>query len=200
MGLLNELGLPAGGAVNINDVAREVAAGGLVPEGVHHAILESVGSIPNAEGRGWKMTFKVVAGPGKDETVEDVVWKPKGDDAKKDKAVANRTLIFAHRLGLVDEKGVEKPGKYGFADCLGAPCFIEVKHEDETYKPKDKDGKEIGVTRVIKKAKLTFEGVLSPDDKKCKDVPKAANLPAASSIGKPAAAGAAPAKDQYADI
>lgn len=196
MGLLNELGFTA--PPSIGDAEKQMSSGGLPPEGVHHAVLEGVGGIPNAEGRGWKMNFKILAGPGKDMVVEDVVWKAKGDDAKKDARVNNRILIYAHRLGLLKklikdgkEVAVEVEGKHEFGDCLGAPCFIEVRHEDEEY---EKNGKK----HTIKKAKLTFEGVLSPDDKKVKDVPKAANLPPAASVGKPA--GAAAKKDDFGDL
>lgn len=196
MGLLNELGMTA--PPSISDAEKQMASGGLPPEGVHHAVLEAVGGIPNADGRGWKMTFKIIAGPGKDMSVEDIVWKAKGDDAKKDARVNNRILIYAHRLGLLKkvndasgkEVAVEVEGKHEFSDCLGAPCFIELKHEDEEY---EKNGKK----HSIKKAKLTFEGVLSPDDKKVKDVPKAGNVPAASSVGRP---GGAAKKDDFGDI
>lgn len=197
MGLMNELGL-APGSVNIDDVQKQMAAGGLVPEGVHHAVLETAGAIPNADGRGWRLTFKVIAGAGDGGTVEEALWKPKGDDEKKDAKTRNRVLMFGHRLGLVkrdkDGKLVEVEGKHDFCDCLGAPCFIEVKHEDEEW---EKDGKK----RSIKKAKLTFEGVLSPDDKRVKDVPKAKNIPVPSAVGQPAGAGAAGAKkDDYSDL
>lgn len=196
MGLLQDLGV-APGTVKADDVEKNMASGGLPPEGVHHAVLE--GAEGPSEGRnGHKLTFKIIAGPGEGTTVEDVLWRPKGADAKKDKAIVNRTLVFGSRLGLLkrDRDGnlAEVEGKYGFGDCLGAACFIEIRHEEEEYQPKDKDGRPHGGLKKIKKAKLTFEGVLSPDDKKCKDVPKgnAAALP----IGKPAG----PPKDTLDDL
>ncbi len=200
MSLLKDLGFDTG-EVDIGDAEKKLASGGLPPEGVHHAILEGAGGIPNADGRGWKLVFKIVAGPGEGATVEEALWRPKGDDESKDKKTRNRVAIFAHRLGLLKkvqkggkEVAVEVEGKNDFCDCLGAACFLDVKHEDEEY---EKDGKK----RTIKKAKLTFEGVLSPDDKRVKDVPKAKNLAAAQAgVGKPAGVGSGKPADSYADL
>lgn len=197
MSLLAELGVNATD-VSLDDVEKSMAGGGLVPEGVHHAVLTSVGGIPNADGRGWKFTFEVIAGPGKGGTIEEALWKPKGSDEKKDAATRNRVLLFGHRLGLLAKvKGAdgkehtqEIAGKHDFCDCLGATCFLEVVHEDEEY---TKDGK----TRHIKKAKLTFNGLLSPDDKRVKDVPKAAGAAASAAVSKAATAAAAKPKDNF---
>lgn len=197
MGLLAELGID-GGAVNIGDIEKQMASGGLPPEGVHHAVLDAAGPIPNAAGRGWKLTFKIIAGPGAGEQVEEVLWKPKGDDAKKDARIRNRITLFAHRLGLLKkvtgpdgkESAVEVEGKHDFCDCLGAACFVDVKHEEREY---EKDGKK----HKIKEAKLSFEGCISPEDKRVKDVPKAGSATVASAaLSRPAPA----PKDNLADL
>lgn len=198
MGLLADLNVnPAD--VSLGDIEKGMQSGDLPPEGVHHAVLTAVGPIPNCDGRGWKMTFEILAGPGKGATVEDVLWKPKGDDEKKDAKTRNRILLFGHRLGLLkkvtkDGKEVteEVAGKHDFCDCLGATCFIEVQHEQEEY---TKDGKK----RQITKAKLTFNGLLSPDDKKVKDakVPTATGAAVQAAAGKAGGAGQQKPKDNY---
>lgn len=174
MSFLDELGVT--GPVNATAVAEQMAKGTVPPPGVYHAVLEAAGGIPNCEGRGSKLVFKIIAGPWADFELDEALFKPKGDDPKKDEKTKNRNLMFGHRLGLLQRDAgdnlVPVPGKHSFADCLGAPCFIELKNEEETYDAKDESGKKTGARRTIMKAKLTFEGVLSPDDKKCKDVPK----------------------------
>lgn len=200
MGLLAELGINAAD-VNLDDVDKKMSSGDLPPEGVHHAVLSQVGGIPNADGRGWKFVFEIIAGPGKGATVEETLWKPKGDDPAKDAKVQNRILMFMHRLGLVKKVSgkdgkdvtVEVEGKHDFCDCLGATCFIEVKHEQRSY---TKDGKE----RQITEGKMTFNGLLSGDDKKCKDVPRASGAAAASAAGKATTAAAAKPKDDFGDL
>jgi hypothetical protein len=64
-----------------------------------------------------------------------------------------------------------------------------VQHEEREY---SKDGK----TRKITDAKLTFNGLLSPDDKKVKDIAKATGA-AASAAGK---AAASKPKDNYESL
>jgi hypothetical protein len=168
MSFLDELGI-APGTVKASDVADQMSKGSAPPDGVYHAVLEAAGNIPNAEGRGSKLVFKIIAGPWEGYEVDEALWKPKGDDPKKDARVKNRNLIFGHRLGLLTRDSadnfVQVAGKHSFADCLGAPCFIELRQEEESYQ---KDG----ATKKITKAKLTFEGVLDPADKKCASVPK----------------------------
>lgn len=196
MSLLAELGI--GDEVNIGDVEKKLASGDLPPEGVHHAVLTQVGAIPNADGRGWKMTFEIIAGPGKGAQIEEVLWKPKGDDEKKDAKVKNRVLLFMHRLGLLvtvpggEGKAVPAPGKHDFCDCLGATTFIEIKHEKREFE--GKNGK-----REITEARITFGGLLAADDKKCKDVPKASGQAAAAAVSGKAAA-ATKAKDDLDGI
>lgn len=197
MALLAELGVN-GGDVNIGDIEKKMASGDLPPEGVHHAVLTQVGPIPNSDGRGWKLTFEIIAGPGKGATVEEVLWKPKGENEKKDATTRNRVLLFGHRLGLLkrvtgrDGKDAteEVEGKHDFCDCLGATCFVELVHEKRKYEVK-------GVEKEITEAKLTFAGLLSPDDKKVKDVPKASGGAAAAAVSGKAAVKPA---DNLADI
>lgn len=199
MGLLNDLGVnPAD--VSIGDIEKKMASGDLPPEGVHHAVLTSVGPIPNCDGRGWKMLFEIIAGPGKGATVEDVLWKPKGENEKNDAGTRNRILLFGHRLGLLKkvqgkdgkESTVEVEGKHDFCDCLGATVFIEVHHEKEQY---EKHGK----AREITKAKLTFAGLLGADDKKVKGVAVAAGS-AAATAAKAAAGQQKKAKEDFDNL
>jgi hypothetical protein len=196
MSLLKELGIsPA--EVNITEIETQMAGNGLPPEGIHHAVLSSVGGIPNADGRGWKFLFEILAGPGKGMTVEEALWKPKGDDAKKDARVKNRVLIFAHRLGLLKkvagadgkETSQEIDGKHDFCDCLGATCFIKLQHEEEEY---ERDGKK----RKITKAKLAFNGCMGPEDKEVRDGIAAGKIAVASGTAVAAAASAKPAAAQ----
>lgn len=212
MGLLAELGVKPSD-VNISDIEKQMEGNGLPPEGIHHAVLTTAGGIPNADGRGWRLTFEIIAGPGKGMTVEEALWKPKGDDAKKDQKTRNRVLLFGHRLGLMKkvkdpatgkESSVEIEGKHDFCDCLGATTFVELQHEEEKY---DKGG----VERKITKAKLTFHGLYDADEKKVKDAIAAGKLAvaggaavaaskAAALAGGGAAGGGAVTKDQLADL
>lgn len=202
MGLLNDLGVSAADLPPISDIEKKMASGDLPPEGIHHAVLTSVGPIPNCDGRGWKMNFEIIAGPGKGATVEEVLWKPKGENEKNDATTRNRILLFGHRLGLLKKvKGAdgkdatqEVDGKHDFCDCLGVTTFIELVHEKEKY---EKNGKE----KEITKAKLTFNGLLSADDKKVKDVAKAAGGAGAAAVSKAASgAGQQKPKDDYAGL
>ena len=190
MSLLADLNV--GPDVSLTDVEKKMSSGDLPPEGVHHAVLTQVGPIPNADGRGWKFTFEILAGAGKSTTVEETLWKPKGDSEKKDAVTRNRILLFGARLGLLKsvptrdgkEKLVEVEGKHDFCDCLGATCFIEVQHEEREYEAK-------GAKKKVTDAKLTFAGLLAPDDKKCKDVPRGTGAAAAAVASGKATAKAA---------
>lgn len=142
--------------------------GGLVPEGKHYARLDGVREVEaNSGSRGRELTFTVLAGPGKGGEVRETLWL----NTDKDKSKI-RQLIFGHRLGLLKKapgpngksvyQGVE--GKHDFTDCLGAECVLDVKHEEYVRK----DGKK-GMSAI-----LQFEGVFSPTDERCKDVPRVA--------------------------
>lgn len=195
MGLLADLGIAPGGAPPISDIEKKLASGDLPPEGIHHAVLTQVGPIPNADGRGWKFTFDVIAGPGKGASIEEVLWKPKGENAKSDATVTNRIMLFGHRLGLLKkvvgadgkEVSAEVEGKHDFCDCLGATCFLEVKHQEREYKDEKS-----GVMKKIKEAKLSFGGLIAPDDKKIKEqkVATATTATAAAVVGNKQAAAA----------
>jgi hypothetical protein len=201
MGLLADLGFTeATPAPSIDEAAKAMASGGLPPEGVHYAVLNGYRGIEANNGnKGHELSFEIIAGPGKGAKVGDAIWNPNPEqDDKKRGTSQRRMLVFGYRLGLItkDASGRAKDveGKHSFADCLGQCVFIEVKHEEEEY---EKDGKK----RKIMKAKLTFEGVLSPDDKKCKDIPKGAvpegAVPAAGSVA--GGAGGKP-KDNFSDL
>lgn len=205
MGLLAELGFNDTAAPSIDDAAKAVANGGLPPEGVHFAVLNGYrGVAANTGSKGDELSFQILGGPGDGAKVEEVIWKPsESQDDKRRGMSQRRFIIFAHRLGLLGRdasgKAVEIPGKHGFQDCLGQTCFIEVKHEEEEY---EKEGKR----KKITKAKLTFEGILSPDDKKCKDIPKG-DVPAGAGVaaggagaGAAGANGSGKPKDNFSDL
>lgn len=203
MGLEQELGIDIGN-VDVNAAAAAVAGNGLVPEGLHHAVLDSVKSGTANSGTPFReFNFKILAGPAAGSNVEHTLWLPHDgqDEAKKKKSI-NQLAIYMHRLGL--KKKVPGPGgkellvnvegKHDFADVIGeAVCVIDVKHELEEW-----TDKKTNKPRSMTKAKLSFEGVLSVDDPRCKDVPKG-KVPA----GSGGAAGAKPTaakKDQFGDI
>lgn len=203
MGLLNDLGVKPG-EVNMEDVEKKLAGGDLPPEGLHHAVLRTVGGIPGCEGRGWLLGFEVLAGPGKGAVVEEKLWKPKGENEKKDATARNRILLFGSRVGLFKKvKGTdgketvgEVEGKSDFCDCLGATCFIEVQHVEETY---TKDNKEKRIT----KAQLAFNGIFSAEDKRIREaspaVPRATGAAAQQAVAA-ATAGAGAKKDTFGDL
>lgn len=202
MGLAAELGVPLE-SVDLNAAEKAIESGGLCPEGVHHAVLETAGEKTLDNGSKKRvLTFKVLAGPGKDAEVEDDVWLPsEGQDAGKKKKTQNRLTIFMHRLGLLKTKIggdgkehlAEVEGKHDFVDCIGTTVFIEVKHEEEAWKDK-----KTGTDRKAMKAKLTFEGVLKPDDKKCQGVPTGKAPPPGT--GPAAIGGGAKKPDNFDDL
>lgn len=197
MGLENELGFDVSGT-DIKAAEAAVESGGLCPKGVHHAVLEGVREVTaNSGSKARELTFTVIAGPGKGCSAETTVWLPnEGQDADKRKKSENRVAIYAHRLGLLKtvvkdgkESLVPVEGKHGWIDLIGATCFIDVIHEDEEFTDKK------GGHRKITKAKLSFEGVLKADDKRCQGVPTGKAPP-------PSAAPAAAAKkpDNFDDL
>lgn len=206
MSLLAELGFDSATAPTIDDAAAAVANNGQLPKGVYHAVLKGYRGLTSNEtgNKGHELTFEVIGGPHKGEETKGSAWGSTSDDPKKQAAAKNKIVIWGHRLGLFVKDGsgkpVEAPGKHSFADCLGTPCFIEVTQEEEEWKDK-----ETGKQRSMMKSKLSFEGILSPDDKKCKDVPKgevpAGLAAAASASGSAGGSGAAaqPA-DKYAGL
>lgn len=188
MSLVAELGMED---VDLGAAESAIASGGLPPVGVHHAVLDGVREFAaNSGTKGRELTFKIIAGPGKGCEVEDAVFLPHdGQDEEKKKTTKNKLAIAMHRLGLLKkvkgpdgkDKTVAVEGKSDFLDCIGTTCFIEVKHVMRKYQDKS------GADQEIKEAKLTFEGILSPDDKKCKDVPRGtAPAPSSRPAAKPA--------------
>ncbi len=184
--MFEELGIDLN-TVNVDELNQTIAAGPLAPEGLHHAILEGARDGEANNGRKFReLTFKIVAGPGKNQTVKETLWN---SDESKGK---NRILCFAHRLGLLQRgeggKLVPVAGRHGFADVLGAQVVIEVKHKTREY---EKDGEKKKITDAI----LSFEGVMSLDDPRAKDVARAGGLPAVGAAGAPV-----PAAEKYGDL
>lgn len=177
MALVNDL---LGGddidSIDLNTAETEMASHGAPPEGVYHAVLDV--AKPHTFNSGTtiqKLKFKIIGGPYAGKTVEEELWPPANEtDAEKKKKKIARNAIFMHRLGLVrkvkdpstgKDKTEPVPGKRDLGDCVGTVCFIDVKHKEEEY---TKDGRKIKFTKAV----LAFEGILSPDDKRVKDVPK----------------------------
>jgi hypothetical protein len=146
-------------------VQRAMESGGLLPPGYYFAVLDGANSVTSKSSdlEGQELTFRVTAGPYKDQQITDTLWKP--DPTKA--AMVNRALLFQHRLGLIarDDSGkkfVRIEGKHSFADCLDTTVIISVKHE--TYPKKDKKGVETGERGTA--ARLEFNGVHAIDDPK----------------------------------
>jgi hypothetical protein len=101
--------------------------------------------------------------PGKGLEVKETLWVTEKEKGK------NRVLLFAHRLGMltkVAENGQEHylpvTGKAELSHCLGAECVIDVgEHETREHQGKK-----------YTDARLSFEGVLKLDDKRCEKVPR----------------------------
>lgn len=197
MGLLQELNIGADTPLDADETEKQVMAGGLVPEGYHHAVLEGCREVAAHNGsKGRELCFKIVAGAGRGMEVKDTVWF--SEKATK------RAVIIGHRLGVLkkvtgpDGKNtfVEATPGRDFTDALGASVVIDVKHEPDEYT--NEKGKKIQVTRC----RLSFEGVLPLDDPRVKDVPKAKDL-AAAAAGAGAKAGGPAAgakKDDFSDL
>jgi hypothetical protein len=146
-------------------VQRAMESGGLLPAGYYFAILDGANSVTSKSSglEGQELTFRITAGPFKDQQITDTLWKP--DPTKT--AMVNRALLFQHRLGLIarDDSGkkfVRIEGKHSFADCLDTTVIISVKHE--TYDRKDKAGNATGEKGTS--ARLEFNGIHQIDDPK----------------------------------
>lgn len=137
--------------------------GGLPPEGVHHATLNGCREVTAHTGTtGRELVFKILAGEGAGLEVKDTLWNSDNELS------INRKLLFAHRLGVLKKVGAGDsavyeavPGKDDINDVLGTVVFIEVKHEEYDKKTGGKG----------KSARLSFEGIINPDDKRVKGVP-----------------------------
>jgi hypothetical protein len=172
MGILNDL---QGYAENVNpdELDKKMSSGMLPPEGLHHAYLNGQRACTaNSGSHGYELTFKILGGTHKGAEVKETLWASDKEQGK------NRMMIFAHRLGIFTKvteagKSVYKPveGKSDFIDCLGTEVIIDVKHEKW-----EKDGK--SGTKAI----LTFEGIMSLDDKRAAKVERGAKPAAGSAV------------------
>ncbi len=201
MSLETELGIDLGD-VDLK-AAEENAAKGfvIVSEGLHHAVLDAVRNGQANTGTHFReFTFKIIAGPFKDSTVEHTLYMP--STGQKTEAFAkskSQLAIYLHRLGVrkkvagADGKESLVPieGKHDFCDALGTEVAIDVKHELEQWKDK-----KTGADKSIMKAKLSFEGVLLVNDKRCEKMPKA-GAAAVASAGK---AAASKPKDDFTEL
>ena len=171
MSLYASLGISDDELSNLNpdQVEKDVELGGVIPEGKYHALLTGVCKKDAKSGsEGTEFEFHILAGPFKGQIIKDAIWKT---DKAKGK---NRILLFAHRLGLLASKDVNgkkqyvpAEGKADWPDCRLTACIIDVIIEEYemtdkvTQKPNGKKGKA---------NRLAFEGVLTLDDPRCKDV------------------------------
>lgn len=146
---------------------KDIASGGLPPEGLHHARLDGVREVTaNTGSSGRELELKLLVHGG---TVKETLWISDNEKAR------TRQVIFAHRLGLLKKVQVngqnayaKVDGKYDLTNCLGAECIVEIKHEEDTF-----NDKKSGKPRTITKAVLSFEGVYTLDDPRVKSVPRA---------------------------
>jgi hypothetical protein len=176
MPLLEELGVDVA-TINVAEMEEQIKAGPIPPEGLHHAVLRGFREGQANNGRKFReLVFEVIAGPAKGMTVKESLWN--SDEAKG----KNRVLLFAHRLGVLKrdgEKLVPVAGINDFGDVIDkAQCFIDIKHKKRTY---EKDGEKRETTDAI----LSFEGILSLDDKRAEKVPRVGVVPASSAATKP---------------
>lgn len=191
MSFFNDFGIGANAAPTVDELEKQMASKDAPPPGVYHAVVDKVDP-PGEKLNGWRVTYKIIAGPESGKVVEDVVWRPVGDDPNKDATTQKRAMLFGHRLGALvrgaDGKLVDKPGHVGgLCGCVGAVCFIEVEAKERTWTDKK------GGTHKVNDAVLTFNGLLKPDDKKVQGVPTAAGtVAAAAAAGAKANAAANP--------
>lgn len=154
--------------------------GGLVPEGKYHVRLDGWKPTSAQSGlTGEELHYVIASGPFEGAEITDTLWNSDKDGAKR------RAMLFGHRLGLLVRNGAKfkkAPGKESFADCIGAECVVEVKHEEYVNK-KGKKGIAL---------RITFNGVWGVDDPSVKSLVKAA--PAKSPGAKPDEPAKAPKK------
>lgn len=182
MSLMDELN-PTIKNKRASEVDSAMTNGGLPPEGIHHAVFVGCREAnANSGATGRELKFIITAGPGKGQEVKDTLWNSDKE------ASTNRKILFAHRLGLLKKTGSgddvrytqADPNKRDLNDVRGVLVFIEVIHEE--YE-KQKGGKG-------KSARLSFEGIISPDDKRVKGIPTGSPpgaAPAAQSSSAPSA-------------
>jgi hypothetical protein len=183
--LLDELGIDLN-TPSATEIEDGIKAGPIAPEGMHHAILEGFREGSANNGRKFReLIFKIIAGPGKGQTIKETLWN---SDEPRGK---NRILLFMHRCGLLtrgaDDKFQRIEGKGEFSDVIGAQVIVDVKHKTREY---EKDGEKRKVTDAI----LSFEGVLPLDDKRCEKVPRAGGAAVAAAVAS------APPKPEYGEL
>lgn len=193
MALLDDLQL--GGNVDADAIEKRMQGGGLPPEGMHHAFLDGYRECQaNSGTKGYELTFKIIGGDSAGMEVKETVWGPKGEDAEKDKKSRDKLRLFGHRLGLLKKvttggKSTYQPveGKSDFMHCVGQEVVIDVVHEEDEYD--NKQGKKV----KTKRARLTYEGILTIDDKRAEKVkrgkrPDGSSTPASASAKQPSQA------------
>jgi len=165
--LLSRIGISDVSKVDAKQIEEEAKNGGLPTPGYHHARLEGVRDFTAGDNSGVELRFKIISGPAKNAEVKTALWF--GSEKEKAK---HRFLLFMHRLGLLTKVEVNGqvqyqpvPGKsefYHVSQGNAVDVFIDVKHREYT----GKDG------RKGMEAELSFEGVLSFDDKRCEKCPR----------------------------
>jgi len=179
--LLSRIGINDVTKVDAKQIEEEAKNGGLPTPGYHHARLEGVRDFTANDNSGVELRFKIISGPAKNAEVKTALWF--GSEKEKAK---HRFLLFMHRLGLLTKVEVNGqvqyqpvPGKsefYHVSQANAVDVFIDVKHREYT----GKDG------RKGMEAELSFEGVLSIDDKRCEKCPRDGGTGGASGSTVPA--------------
>jgi len=170
--LMESLGITSAelSTMNPDRVEKEMASGGVLPDGLYHVQLIGVERKSSAKGTsGWGMEYEVLGGPFRGAKIEDTIWL--SDKTK------NRSTIFGNRMGLL----VEQPpvngqrqwrlatGISGWTDLRGWVGFIDVVTEE--YEINDKvTGKPTG--RKGKSNRVTFDGIYGEGNGKCEAVPR----------------------------
>lgn len=112
------------GDVDPTKVEDGTRSGGLVPAGKYHARFIGDKDVTSSkQTTGTELHFEILAGPQKGQTVKETLWNSDKDAGK------NRVLLFARRLGLLEEKNgryAKCEGKNDFCDCHGAEVIIKV--------------------------------------------------------------------------
>lgn len=152
-----------------NQITNFQKSGGRLPDGRYHVRLDGVKPVSTPKGgTGEELTLTVIGGPHAGNEIRETLWDSDKPAGKK------RLVLFGARLGLLvrgeGAKFTKAKDKYGFGDCLGNECIVEVKAEKYTKK----DGGQGEALRV------TFAGIWSVGDPEVKSVAKGkgGNVPA----------------------
>jgi len=195
MSVLDRLGVDLE-KTNAKELEDSMKGNGLPAIGLHHAVLDGCREVAaNSGSTGYELRFKILGGPAKGLEVKETLWVTEKEKGK------NRVLLFAHRLGMlskVAKNGQEHylpvAGKSEFSHCLGAEVVIDVgEHETREHQGKK-----------YTDAKLSFEGVLKLDDKRCEKVARGvAGVTTPTQAGgaaTPAPAAKVPVQQSFDDI